>query len=274
MTSGGDGNIDWFFAGDILGNIWKFDLSSSNPAMWSVAYNGAPLFTAADDNGNAQPVTGGIALSSEPATGNLWIFFGTGKMLSAEDPLRSDANTWYGIRDGEVINNRSNLKQREIIAQQDNARVIEPGAPYDMTGTRGWYIDLSDARERIVNRPQIVGNSLIINTIAPGDNDCNPQGSGWIMAVSPYTGSRLNYMYFDRNGDGDIDSDDGLSVNGTNTPVSGMRFDGMPSEPVVFNNNDGTASLAFSQADTRRPIVGIAPNFLQGRISWRELTNQ
>jgi type IV pilus assembly protein PilY1 len=270
----GDGNIDWFFAGDILGNIWKFDLSSSNPDMWNVAYNGAPLFTAVDDNGNPQPVTGGVSLSSELATGYLWIFFGTGKMLSAEDPLRSDANTWYGIRDGLVINNRSELKQREIIAQQDNARVIEPGEPYDMAGARGWYIDLSDARERIVNRPQIVGNSLIINTISPGDNDCNPQGSGWIMAVSPYTGSRLNYMYFDRNGDGDIDSDDGLSVNGTNTPVSGMRFDGMPSEPVVFNNNDGTASLATSLADTRRRVLDVDPRFLQGRVSWRELTNQ
>ncbi len=63
-------------------------------------------------------------------------------MLSAEDPLRSDENTWYGIRDGLIITGRSDLKHREIIAQEDNARVMESGAAYDMAGMRGWYIDL------------------------------------------------------------------------------------------------------------------------------------
>lgn len=265
----GDGNMDWFFAGDIMGNIWKFDLSSANPAEWNVAYGDKPLFTAVDATGDIQAITGGISLSAQPETGHLWIFFGTGKMLSSEDPLLSDPNSWYGIRDGIVINGRADLKQRDIISQEDNSRAIEAGAPYDMLGMRGWYIDLGDARERIVNRPQLVGNSLVINTITPGDNDCNPQGSGWVMSVSPYTGSRLGYLFYDRNNDGVIDSDDALTVDDEQVPVTGIRFDGMPSEPVFFEDK-----MIVGLADTRIADVTVAPGVLRGRVSWRELTNQ
>ncbi|MDX1538981.1 pilus assembly protein [Arsukibacterium sp.] len=265
----GDGNTDWFFAGDIMGNIWKFDLSSATTSDWGVAYGGQPLFTATDAVGEAQAITGGISLSAQPETGHLWIFFGTGKMLSSEDPLLSDPNSWYGIRDGLVISGRADLKPRDIIAQEDNARVIEPGAPYDMLGLRGWYIDLGDARERIVNRPQLVGNSLVINTITPGDNDCNPQGSGWVMSVSPYTGSRLSYLFYDRNNDGVVDSEDGLLVDDEVVPVTGIRFDGMPSEPVFFEDK-----MVVGLADTRIANVTVAPGVLRGRVSWRELTNQ
>ncbi|WP_290613183.1 pilus assembly protein [Arsukibacterium sp. UBA3155] len=265
----GDGNTDWFFGGDLLGNIWKFDLSSTNPSEWNVAYSGQPLFAAKDAVGDAQAITGGLSLSAQPETGHLWVFFGTGKMLSSEDPLLSDPNSWYGIRDGIVINGRADLKQRDIVSQADNARVIEPGAPYDMLSMRGWYIDLGDARERIVNRPQLVGNSLVINTITPGDNDCNPQGSGWVMSVSPYTGSRLSYLFFDRNNDGVVDSEDGLTVDDVVVPVTGVRFDGMPSEPVFFEDK-----MVVGLADTRIANLTVAPGVLRGRVSWRELTNQ
>ena len=273
----GDGNTDWFFAGDVLGNVWKFDLSAASSSLWSVAYEGQPLFIAKDGSGNRQAITGGVSLSSDLDTGYLWLFFGTGKMLSAEDPLRSDENTWYGIRDGQVIASRSELAARDIEAQEDNARVVEAGSLNDMTGKRGWYIDLTDARERIVNRPQVIGNSLVINTIAPGDNDCNPQGSGWVMAVDPYSGSRLDYVFFDRNRDNEFDDDDGVTVGGEILPPSGMRFDGSPSEPVFFDGNgdpNNSGRLVVGLTDTRIETIGVAANILRGRVSWREITNQ
>ncbi|KKO47184.1 pilus assembly protein PilY [Arsukibacterium ikkense] len=264
----GNGNSDWFFAGDYLGNIWKFDLSSANPGDWVVAYSNQPLFTAKDAAGETQPITGGVTLSSQPDTGHLWVFFGTGKMLSTEDPLLSEANSWYGIKDGLVINGRADLVDRDIIYQDGSSRLIEAGAPFDMAGKRGWYIDLGDARERIVNRPQLVGNSLVINTITPGDNDCNPQGSGWVMSVNPYTGGRLNYQFFDRNRDGVIDADDAIMFPDP-VPTSGQRFDGMPSEPVFFEDR-----MIIGLADTRIADEAVAPEVLRGRVSWRELTNQ
>ena len=267
----GDGNTDWFFAGDLMGNIWKFDLSSSSVADWKVAYSGQPLFTARDAANKVQPITGGITLSSEPETGYLWINFGTGKMLSEQDPLTSAQNTWYGIRNGVAISGRAQLQQRKIVAEQDGSRVIELGAPNDMVTKRGWYIDLGEQRERIVNRPQLIGNTVVINTITPSDSECNPAGSGWVMAVSPYTGSRLKYNFFDRNRDGQIDAADLITVTGENNPVpvSAIRFDGMPSEPVFFEDR-----MVVGLADTRIANVEVDLNVLRGRVSWRELLNQ
>lgn len=46
-----DGRVDYAFAGDLLGNMWKFDLSDSDPKNWEIAFEDAfgvkqPLFKA------------------------------------------------------------------------------------------------------------------------------------------------------------------------------------------------------------------------------------
>lgn len=91
------------------------------------------------------------------------------------------------------------------------------------------------------------------------------------MAVSPYTGSRLKYNFFDRNRDGQIDAADLITVTGENNPVpvSAIRFDGMPSEPVFFEDR-----MVVGLADTRIANVEVDLNVLRGRVSWRELLNQ
>ncbi len=269
----GDGNTDWFFGGDLHGNIWKFDLSSSNTSEWNVAYSGQPLFVARDASGTRQAITGGVTLSSEPATGYLWLSFGTGKMLSDQDPLATRSNTWYGIKDGVAISSRAQLKQRNIIYEQDNARVIEKGARYEMLTKRGWYIDLTESRERIINTPQLLGQNIVINTITPSSSECNPQGSGWVMSVDAYTGSRLTYNFFDRNRDGYVDEGDSVDITEDGetqkTPVSAIRFDGMPSEPVFFDDK-----MVVGLSDTRIATIDINRNLRRGRVSWRELINQ
>src|SRR5690606_4951600 len=52
-----DGVVDTVYAGDMLGNVWKFDLSGS-PTDWGVANGGNPMFIAEDADGNRQPVSG------------------------------------------------------------------------------------------------------------------------------------------------------------------------------------------------------------------------
>ena len=41
----GDGLSDVVYAGDNLGNLWKFDLTSASASDWNVAFGGQPLFT-------------------------------------------------------------------------------------------------------------------------------------------------------------------------------------------------------------------------------------
>src|SRR5262249_34946295 len=47
--------VEYAYAGDLYGNMWKFDLSSPDRANWSVSYGSTPLYSARDASGNAQP---------------------------------------------------------------------------------------------------------------------------------------------------------------------------------------------------------------------------
>src|SRR5690606_23500742 len=61
-----DGKVDYVYAGDLQGNMWKFDLTSSSPASWNVAQAGLPLFTAVDPLNAAQPITASAEVIRHP----------------------------------------------------------------------------------------------------------------------------------------------------------------------------------------------------------------
>ncbi|NTV12367.1 MAG: hypothetical protein HGA96_00295 [Desulfobulbaceae bacterium] len=103
----GDDYVDYIYAGDLKGNLWKFDLTSSNPnsadpnSGWTVAYKNAsgvfqPLFTAQ----NAQPITAkpDVSLQCNKEHGYI-VAFGTGKYLSPSDMTDTAKQTLYGIWD-------------------------------------------------------------------------------------------------------------------------------------------------------------------------------
>src|SRR5262249_906543 len=125
-----DGIVEYIYAGDLQGNLWKFDVTSGNPASWGVAYtvssNPAPLFTAKDSLGNPQPIT------ERPVVGygagsSLVVLFGTGELIQASD-RNVDAShplvqTFYGIFDAntgsssDIVGARSALQQQTIVAE-------------------------------------------------------------------------------------------------------------------------------------------------------------
>ena len=55
VDTNGDGIVDYVYAGDNLGRLWKFDLSASDPNHWKVSFAGQPLFD-----------TGGEPISAPP----------------------------------------------------------------------------------------------------------------------------------------------------------------------------------------------------------------
>lgn len=271
-----NGNIDWIFAGDIDGNIWKFDLSGASDGSWAVAYSGTPLFVARDAALNRQPITGGITLQSHPDTAELWVFFGTGKFIESGDSINDDIQSWYGIKDGATISNRSQLVSRTmsnvtyenpVTSEIRTSRTVPVAAPNDMDGKRGWVMDLPDTRERIISKPRFVGGNLVMNTTIPDTDLCNPQGDGWIMAIDPFKGARLKYHFFDLSRDDNFDANDG--VGPADDIASGLRFSGMPGEPVFVGDEMlvGDSRVAI---DSSRVNLQIR----RGRLSWREMINQ
>jgi len=110
-----DRRVDYAYAGDLNGNLWKFDLTSSNPSQWGLAYgedlNGDGVINANDGDeprplflASGQPITGRpdlMAMRNACAAEapGFMVIFGTGKYLG--DPDRSDNSqqSIYGIWD-------------------------------------------------------------------------------------------------------------------------------------------------------------------------------
>ncbi len=118
-----DNIIDYVYAGDLDGNLWKFDLRSSNPDNWSISYGGNPLFTARDVSGAApviQPIT------TEPDAmkhcdifrAGIIVVFGTGQYLGPADLAGQSARqAIYGIYDWELDLIESHIADASTVTQ-------------------------------------------------------------------------------------------------------------------------------------------------------------
>jgi Tfp pilus tip-associated adhesin PilY1 len=109
-----DGLVDYVYAGDLNGNLWKFDLTDASASNWDVAYKGAPyavvgskyvgttpqpLFQARSPEGVPQPITTKPDVMNACETPGYMVTFGTGKWLGEFDFAATTTQTVYGIWD-------------------------------------------------------------------------------------------------------------------------------------------------------------------------------
>ncbi|WP_245734782.1 pilus assembly protein [Rhodanobacter glycinis] len=310
------------YAGDLHGNVWSFPLNylsgkgknASITACGNLDTNcaGTKIFTATDGT-NTQPITGGMLAGKDPATGNVWLFFGTGQYLSSTDLANMQVQTWYGVVAQAGTNasslpalpaTRSDLVQRSIIAEQAGDATTNPptlparavsaagtnadGTP-DLSGKRGWYLDLESPTgasgamvaqgERMVTPNQFQGNLLLGTTRIPEVTDvCNPSGRGWVMAINPFTGGNPPSNFFDVNGDGSINSSDMITLPGSGPGGSGGKV--VAAAGVGFNslpNNPifvGGSMLVSFDNGTTASLKTSGSTGAMTRVSWQELISQ
>jgi type IV pilus assembly protein PilY1 len=98
-----DGLVDFVYAGDLQGKLWKFDLSSKNTDLWQVAYSRdmvpQPLFQAKGPAGSTQPITIRPDVMYHPDKHGFIVCFGTGKYLGESDYNDNSVQSIYGIWD-------------------------------------------------------------------------------------------------------------------------------------------------------------------------------
>lgn len=99
----GNGTADVVYAGDIKGNLWKFDLTSNIASAWDVAiFNGTPnkpLFTATY-SGQRQPISAPPSVrANDRGAGGMMVAFGTGLNVTDADRTNTDVQTVYSILD-------------------------------------------------------------------------------------------------------------------------------------------------------------------------------
>jgi type IV pilus assembly protein PilY1 len=130
----GDSVTDYLYAGDLFGNVWRFDVTSNSPANWAVSkFSGAsaqPLFTAVNANGVPQPITTSVLVQTSLWQGvsRILIDFGTGKNLEASDLLPDNTangvQSLYGIWDWDMTawNGLSSKRYAALAAPQTISR--------------------------------------------------------------------------------------------------------------------------------------------------------
>jgi hypothetical protein len=107
-----DLKVDYVYAGDLLGNMWKFDLTSTDHTKWQVAYceNGDTTNHCLDTFGRItpKPLFAGLAGQSITASPDVMrhdsnlgymVIFGTGKYLGESDLASTTVQSLYGIWD-------------------------------------------------------------------------------------------------------------------------------------------------------------------------------
>jgi type IV pilus assembly protein PilY1 len=205
----GDHITDYVYAGDLQGNVWRFDLTSSNPANWAVTPG--PLFTTPA----GQPITTGIALAGGSLTPGapplVMVLFGTGQKTpltnSTPATYATGAQALYGVWDwnmsgwnamgsaqyaslaaasavglaapnytigqsnlqAQIVTINATTQDREIA---NNASVCWAGGSSCANGNNkyGWYMTLPGAQEQIIFSPELVAQALTVNSIVPAPN--------------------------------------------------------------------------------------------------------
>ncbi len=262
----GDGFADSVYAGDLQGNLWRFnDLAGSTSTTL--------VFS------QARPIQAAPLVGRNPDTGVRWVFFGTGRYLDDPDKADNAVQSWYGLIDsgltdsGPLIASHDDLVEREIVAEgaigNFTARVIEAGSAADFIDKEGWYINLVSPENGAEGERMVVPNFfqdqvLIGTTRIPDSSDvCRPSGRGFVMAIDPFTGARLSRTFFDISLDGAFDSADLLDGQ----IVSGVGFNSGPNNPTFVGDFMQTV-LDDGRVVSMRTNVASAE---ARRTSWREI---
>lgn len=287
-----DRMADYVYAGDLYGNMWKFDITSTHATNFNgldVAYK---LHQALDVDGNPQPITAKPAAGRHPESG-LMVYFGTGKYFETGDNVidavqaNRKVHTFYGLWDnGSLIGARtSNLLQQSIVYEDTmtfdgythGVRVVSNN---DIGSYKGWYIDLISPPpanlgrqgEMVVATPLLWRDRVIFVTIIPDPDPCSFGGTSWLMEVDPLGGGRLDFSVFDLNKDGLFDDGEYVTLpDGTEVPVSGRRSDeGLIKTPGVISADD----VAYKYTSGSSGKIEVIKNKTAGgggRQSWQQL---
>lgn len=175
IDTGGDGLVDLAYAGDLLGNVWKFDLGSNRASDWRVDLKGSPLFTARDAAGNTQAITSAPGWLPHPQ-GGLMLAVGTGRDLTVADRADQQVQTLYGLHDnGQAIAPGIGNKRPATLVVQTllpGTRTVDghdyergSALPVDYRSTpapRGWLLDLPVPGERVLHSPRPFGGQKMM----------------------------------------------------------------------------------------------------------------
>ncbi|QEW05256.1 pilus assembly protein [Nitrincola iocasae] len=273
--------INHVFAGDLQGNVWKFDLSG-NQNQWK--NNIDKVFTATDPDGLAQPITSQILIAAKPNTNStMMLLFGTGSYFRNTDgDTDYQVQTLYGLE--QTTSSNTTILKNQLLEQE--ITWINSAGGYQSTSTnsvgatqvyKGWYLnlavnDVSDG-ERVINKPTIIPgirrDRVLFTSMAPATDPCIGGVEGRYTDLMIGTGDRNTSSVFDLNQDGKIDAGD--IVDGeVVSRVTGSSHTG--ESATIVTDEEGRAFAlegGLEEDEDLTEILGTGQQF--GRQSWQQL---
>ncbi len=299
--------VDTLYAGDLQGNLWKFDISSDDKTAWQSAFSTggspAPLFVAYDGDSTTakrQPITTRPTVAVNKKNENM-ILFGTGKFIEINDanaptyPDTYQLQTFYGIIDkGAQVDSRNttNDLQQQTITYQDTGSGVRTVSKETVTGAEtGWYLDLRNPNletgvnggERVIANSMLNKGKIIIptfsNTVIGDSCLITKITSGYITVVSALNGASSEKAVFDTNDDGIVESQDLIDTDGDgigDSVAAGIGAGiGAGQATLVDSDNDSNSRLLSICGDTLCSELintgATADNLSGGRQSWHQV---
>lgn len=177
------------YGGDLLGNVWRFDLDKDDPDDFSVA----KLAVLTDSTNNAQPLPVTTALEAGLVEGQRMVFVGTGRLLGGNDHLSTRQHSVFGLYDrltqplpaGSTVHapiTRNELvKIKAVEASDPDVALTEASPGFECAmpsgvscdpADPGWVVDLVTQGEH-VNIPMVrIGRNLVVATNEPRLASC------------------------------------------------------------------------------------------------------
>jgi len=259
---------DVAFAGDLAGNLWRYDLTSSDPNQWTVKLAYKPVTQ------GAQPITVMPRLLPDPVTNRFIVIFGTGDYSEIGNAANTESTeAVYGIRDtGKTVAGISNLVAQTLTEKAvpttncgDTVRGLTSNVvPSDKDG---WYFNLISPGERVVVTPGALfdSNRVVITTLIPDSHGCSGHRDGALMIVDGATGGA---------GDGLSLPSSPWSVGSANIKPVGGHVSNPPSVGALpVATVIGGGKLIFPSITLNGGEPTTADDAIWRRRSWRELMN-
>ena len=286
------------YAGDLQGNLWKFDFSSADKTKWAVAFAGNPLFKTEA----IEPITAAPTYTLHP-NGGVMVLFGTGKIFETGDDRATDQRALYGVWDMVKLGAASTLvadtdtlnigritHPETIVAQALSADHLTgtTGLFYGLTVTpvdyeiklatetrpaymtkRGWRLPLTvGAGQRLVDNPEMAGGMVLMQTITPLISTASCTASSltrYGFLLDPFM-SGTNQTTFDTNADG-------LFTAADNVTAAGVLLIGSGPATMLRLQSKNKYLIAQARTGLTKPPL-TQPPFSSSKRYWRQIISQ
>jgi hypothetical protein len=266
VDTNGDGKADIAWAGDINGDLWRFNLPngpSTGTSSYKV-YDGDP----------SQPITQAPDVARHPQYGYI-VMFGTGKLYEAADLEDDSTQALYGIWDTGVQQTQPLLLQsQELSFNTDYTRFgfDETVRTYTTSvlvnynnNYKGWKVELYPG-ERMLTSPQLRAGRLKTTIYNPDG------GTNWLLEADFLDGNMANNSIYNLNQDNDLNEDDRVNGNENldgdgapdysdpeDIPMGWQRPDGNMSQPTIASLSAGVDTMFLNFLNPPIVEVAVAP---------------